>query len=436
MAASRLLIVLLATTLGLGLAPAFASAAPPENDHYWFSTRINQPGELLPDDFQDLTTNTDEATVQTDLFDPGGGGGGGPEVTRCDFPGGRQAHYGKTVWWDFFPDVDGEVLLQAAGFDAVIGMVPYNFDTAEPFRDEWVCADDPAASATETALFEVQAGRSYSIQIGGWGGDSPTGSPANADSGNLEFTFTFFPDSDGDGVLDRDDKCPDQRGKPELDGCPDDDNDNIRNSEDSCPSVPGLAKFAGCPDADDDGVPEPPDACPGVKGSLANGCNPPPPCADADNDKICDNGPDRCVGEDSRQRDANGNGCLDLRTFTPDWIFKPGSYFVRRGGRVVLLGVSVRRFGVANAPKGARVVVTCTRGACGRMSKRANSRVLFGQLRGDKLRAGVKVTIRVTAPGYVGRARVYTIEKNDWSAKSRCLMPGSRKLRTTCSPVR
>jgi hypothetical protein len=404
---SRPAIALLSALLVLAVAPAIASAAPPDNDDYWFSTRINQPGDLLQDDFQDLTTNTDEATEQADLFDPGGGGGGGPEVTQCNFASGREVYYGKTVWWDFFPDVDGVVRIQANGFDTVIGLVPYDFDTAEPFRDEWTCADDPALTTGETEDFDVEAGRSYSIQIGGYGGEDGTHIPFK--SGDLEFTFKFFPDTDGDGVLDQ---------------------------SDDCLTAPGLAKFAGCPDADDDGVPEPPDACPGVKGSLANGCNPPPPRPDADHDNVFDDGPDQCVGEDASARDANRNGCLDLRRLEPKWIFKPDSFFVRRSGRVVLLGIEIERFGVTNVPKGARVVVTCTRRACRRMSKRANSRVLFRQLAGDKLRAGIKVIIRVTAPGYVGAARVYTIKRNDYATKSRCLMPGSPRLRTGCSPVR
>lgn len=395
------------------MTPAIAAAQAPPNDDYLDSTRINQPGELLQDDFQDLSTNTDDATVQEDPDLFGDSGGSFPEVTQCNFDDGREVYLGKTVWWDIFPDVDGLVTIQAAGFDAVIGFVPYDPNTAEPFYDEWFCADDPAVTQTETAQFDVQAGRPYSIQIGGYAGEGGTHiAPA---SGDLEFIFHFDPDSDGDGVLDRDDNCG---------------------------NTPGLQQYNGCPDGDGDGVPEPPDACPGVKGSLANGCNPtppPPPCANNDGDSRCDdNGDDKCVGENSTGRDANNNGCLDLRTFSPDWIFKPGSYFVRRGGRVVLLGLSIERFGVRGLPNGARVVVTCSRRACRRMSKRAprGGRVLFGQLHGDKLKAGVKVTIRVSAPGYVGRARIYTIQKNDWAAKSRCLLPGSGTLRSRCSTER
>jgi hypothetical protein len=428
----RLRIVLLAAMLVLAVVPASAYAAPPPNDDYLAAQRINQPGSLLQDEFEDLTKNTDEATVEADLFGPGGDAG--PEITRCDFANGRQVHYGKTVWYDFFPDVDGVVLIQAAGFDAVIGMVPYNFSNARPFFDEWVCADHPTQAASESAVFDVSEGRSYSIQIGGYAGEGPT--PLVPKSGDLEFGFTFFPDTDGDGVLDQDDQCVDQPGKASLQGCPDDDNDDIRNSQDRCPTQAGPLNFGGCPDSDGDGKPDPDDACPAVQGDLANGCPSPPPPPDADGDGVLDNGADKCLGENSRPRDENNNGCLDLRTFSPTWIFKPGSYFDRRGGRIVLLGLSVKRFGVSGAPRGARVVVTCTQRECRRMAKRANSRALFGRLRGEELPAGVRVTIRVTAPGYVGRARVYTIKKNDFSATNRCLLPGSPRLRASCSPVR
>ena len=417
MGARRLLIALLAALVALAVAPSFAAAAPPDNDDYWFSTRINDPGDLLPDDFQDLTTNTDEATEQADLFDPGNGGGAEAEATICDAEDGREVYYGKTVWWDFFPDVDGQVTIEAGGFDAVIGLVPYDPNTGEPFYDEWLCADDPNLTSNEREDFDVVAGRSYSIQIGGYGGAN--GNHIAYKSGDLEFTFHFEPDTDGDGVLDESDNCVTTRG---------------------------LQQFAGCPDDDGDGVPEPPDACPGVKGDLANGCAspppPPPPCPppDVDGDGVCDRSePAGCVGENSRGLDANRNGCRDLRRFDPRWIFTPDSFFTRRGGRLVYLGLEIDRIGVRNLPKGARVVVTCTRRACRRSSKRvkrANGPVLFGQLAGDDFRAGVKVTVRVMAPGYVGAARVFTIRRNRYSGENRCFMPGTSRLRARCSSVR
>jgi len=72
-------------------------------------------------------------------------------------------------------------------------------------------------------------------------------------------------DTDKDGVLDYLDKCP---GTPEgvkVDtfGCPlDTDKDGIADYLDDCPDVFGLAAFKGCPDSDGDGVPDKDDRCP------------------------------------------------------------------------------------------------------------------------------------------------------------------------------
>jgi hypothetical protein len=70
------------------------------------------------------------------------------------------------------------------------------------------------------------------------------------------------------------------------------------------------------------------------------------------------------------------------------------------------------------------------------MTKRGGGRVLFGQLAGDDIRAGVKITIRLIKPGYVGAARVFTIRKNRYSRRTRCFMPGTSRLRANCSSVR
>jgi len=68
-------------------------------------------------------------------------------------------------------------------------------------------------------------------------------------------------DTDGDGIYDQYDDCPDEPGLPEFNGCPDNDGDGIENSKDSCPDTPGLAEFNGCPDTDGDGTPDTKDAC-------------------------------------------------------------------------------------------------------------------------------------------------------------------------------
>ena len=82
-------------------------------------------------------------------------------------------------------------------------------------------------------------------------------------------------DSDGDGLEDSKDACPEEFGSRKLKGCPDDDEDGIANKADKCPDVKGPKDNGGCPwpDADGDGIPDKNDPCPDVKGSSANnGC--------------------------------------------------------------------------------------------------------------------------------------------------------------------
>src|SRR5207248_154777 len=57
-------------------------------------------------------------------------------------------------------------------------------------------------------------------------------------------------DSDGDGVPDIDDQCPDVAGPRENHGCPvfaDKDGDGVTDDIDRCPDEPGPADNQGCP---------------------------------------------------------------------------------------------------------------------------------------------------------------------------------------------
>ena len=87
--------------------------------------------------------------------------------------------------------------------------------------------------------------------------------------------FNGCPDSDGDGIPDIDDKCPNEVGPAELNGCPDSDGDGIADVDDECPNEVGPAENNGCPwpDRDGDGIPDKDDLCPDVPGTVANeGC--------------------------------------------------------------------------------------------------------------------------------------------------------------------
>jgi outer membrane protein OmpA-like peptidoglycan-associated protein len=56
-------------------------------------------------------------------------------------------------------------------------------------------------------------------------------------------------DSDGDGIPDKDDRCPGHKGVAKYFGCPvpDTDGDGINDDEDKCPTIAGVAANNGCP---------------------------------------------------------------------------------------------------------------------------------------------------------------------------------------------
>lgn len=98
-------------------------------------------------------------------------------------------------------------------------------------------------------------------------------------------------DTDGDGVSDKDDTCPNEAGLAALAGCPDADADGVADKDDTCPDEAGLANLGGCPDADGDGIADKDDTCPNEAGLAAlDGC------PDADGDGITD-ADDTCPNE-------------------------------------------------------------------------------------------------------------------------------------------
>ncbi len=85
--------------------------------------------------------------------------------------------------------------------------------------------------------------------------------------------FQGCADRDGDKIIDKNDLCPDQPGLREFQGCPDTDGDGIADKDDACPNEAGLAQFQGCPDKDGDGIPDKDDACPNEAGlAQFQGC--------------------------------------------------------------------------------------------------------------------------------------------------------------------
>jgi OmpA-OmpF porin, OOP family len=112
-------------------------------------------------------------------------------------------------------------------------------------------------------------------------------------------------DTDGDGVADIDDKCPNVPGLALNSGCPivDSDGDGVADGSDKCPTLAGPVSNNGCPlvDTDGDGVADINDKCPNIAGVPSNnGCP-----LDSDGDGVADAN-DRCPNEVGL---ASNSGC-------------------------------------------------------------------------------------------------------------------------------
>ena len=122
------------------------------------------------------------------------------------------------------------------------------------------------------------------------------------------------PDSDGDGLSDIEDTCPEVSGLKENQGCPDTDGDGLHDRIDACPESSGPLENQGCPDKDGDGLFDFIDDCPDIAGPKENqGC----PWPDSDGDGILDK-KDECEtikgpkeNKGCPYKDTDGDGLLD-----------------------------------------------------------------------------------------------------------------------------
>lgn len=192
---------------------------------------------------------------------------------------------------------------------------------------------------TITVKVDFEAPDTTGVYLGYW----HRGSEYSTEDGVQIDTDSFIvaEDSDGDGVADSEDECPNTEGSKLYDGCPppDQDGDGVPDDEDECPSTGdqgfGL-KDNGCPiqDSDGDGIPDPEDDCPDTTGTEAtDGCpdsdgdgvrdsedefpNDPDCVEDSDGDGVCDS-KDAFPNDPSVSEDSDGDGVGDANDEFPN----------------------------------------------------------------------------------------------------------------------
>lgn len=114
--------------------------------------------------------------------------------------------FGKTVWYDLAPRYDGDVTIRATGFATVV--VVYEWSASDSRITRTVACS--TNTANEDLALSVRGERNYTIQVGG----------AGATGGVLNLAVDYFPDRDGDGIYDPEDKCRTQPGVGRFGGCP------------------------------------------------------------------------------------------------------------------------------------------------------------------------------------------------------------------------
>lgn len=144
-------------------------------------------------------------------------------------------------------------------------------------------------------------------------------------------------DSDGDGVPDSQDKCPNVPGLAKYNGCPipDSDNDGVNDEEDKCPNTPGVAKYHGCPvpDTDGDGINDEQDQCPTIPGvAKYHGC----PIPDTDGDGVNDE-EDKCPTVAGTREN---HGCPEIKKETIAKVQKAANNIFFQTGKAVILAKS------------------------------------------------------------------------------------------------
>jgi outer membrane protein OmpA-like peptidoglycan-associated protein len=156
------------------------------------------------------------------------------------------------------------------GLGACLTKPTVSFNEANAFggANPALVAEDKRDVKNATVAFPLGAGFKIPIGRGTLGvemgfrptlsdyldGISKSGNPDRGDwyaLGGVHYAITLggkAVDTDGDGITDKHDKCPNEAGVKENNGCPaDTDGDGVSDARDICPQLPGNAATSGCP---------------------------------------------------------------------------------------------------------------------------------------------------------------------------------------------
>lgn len=185
------------------------------------------------------------------------------------------------------------------------------------FQDEYNCHPWPTRTDKKD-LHEDSDGDGVANEEDGCPDDASKITPGKCGCGHLE------EDSDSDGVCDHQDSCPNDNPDDtdgdgvcdSLDKCPEDnpddtDGDGLCNSNDPCPyDDPG--------DSDGDGVCDSDDQCPGVDDSFDSDGDSVPNCADGCPEDMSKTEPGKC-GCGISENDSDGDGTPDCKDGCPEY---------------------------------------------------------------------------------------------------------------------
>jgi hypothetical protein len=212
----------------------------------------------------------------------------------------------------------------------------------------------------------------------------------------------------------------------------------VRSNEDPANGVEEFwrvaASFSPNLDIDGDGYSRPgdcndnnaaihPDAVDLLDNGIDENCDGQDARRDTDGDGVPDYR-DRCPARSTKGIDSDANGCPD----PPQLQLVAQARLTLGGGKLHVVSLLVR------ADPGARVVLSCSKRACGGESKRMKGeRAQFGETFRHDVPSGTEISLTATEPGHVGVIKQYRLSLTGMRLLHQwCLKPGKSGKRVPC----